>query len=177
MKILIIEGSPHKKGSSNMLAESFAEGARGSGHDVVFFDAAHEDVGPCIACDRCFNEGHCVRNDAFGKLAGMIGDSDMVVFVTPLYFFTMTTQLKAVVDRLYSLIPNRTMSGKRAALLVAQNNEDAGICDGLIWNFERIFGYLGMECVGSLVAAGCGDPTRTAASGFMDKAREFGRSV
>lgn len=47
MKILLVQGSPHKKGSSNMLAEQFMEGAKSAGHTVSVFDAAHADLHPC----------------------------------------------------------------------------------------------------------------------------------
>ncbi len=50
MKIVIIKGSPHKKGSSNMLAEQFIKGAQEAGHTIIEMDAAHMDIRPCFGC-------------------------------------------------------------------------------------------------------------------------------
>ena len=52
MKIVIIKGSPHKKGSSNMLAEQFAKGAQEAGHTVIEMDAAHMNIHPCLGCEQ-----------------------------------------------------------------------------------------------------------------------------
>ncbi len=53
MKILVITGSPHKAGTSEVLAEQFIKGAEKAGHEVFRFDAAFKDVHPCIACEKC----------------------------------------------------------------------------------------------------------------------------
>ena len=55
MKILVVTGSPHKAGTSTLLAEQFIKGAAEAGHEVCRFDAAFKNVHPCIACERCHN--------------------------------------------------------------------------------------------------------------------------
>ena len=57
MKIVILEGSPNKNGSSNLLAEQFRKGAEEAGHSVQVIDAAHADIHPCIGCIHCGYEG------------------------------------------------------------------------------------------------------------------------
>ena len=84
MRILMIEGSPHREGSSNMLAGEFARGAREAGHSVEVFDAAHADIRPCRGCDVCGMSGPCAIKDDMPGLRERILGSDMVVFVTPL---------------------------------------------------------------------------------------------
>lgn len=65
MKVTVITGSPHKKGTSALLADKFIEGAKESGHEVLRFDAAFEEVKPCLACDYCAShDGECIRKDA-----------------------------------------------------------------------------------------------------------------
>lgn len=177
MRILTIRGSPHRNGSSNMLADRFAEGAREAGHEVESFDAAHEKIVPCIACGRCGMDGPCVLKDRMEDLKDMIRGADMVVFVTPLYYFGMSAQLKAVVDRLYSFNGELTSMGKDCAMIVAQNNPDASICDALVDEYHRFTGYLAMNDRGVLVASGCGTPEATSQSPFMEKAYGFGRSI
>ena len=63
MKILILEGSPIRKGSSHMLAEEFAKGAGETGHEVVSISAAHSKMSPCRGCVSCGYEGQCVLKD------------------------------------------------------------------------------------------------------------------
>ena len=63
MRIVVLEGSPNKKGSSNLLADEFIRGAEEAGHTVEIIDAAHADLHPCIGCVRCGYEGPCVQKD------------------------------------------------------------------------------------------------------------------
>ena len=89
MRIVVIESSPHKKGSSNLLAERFMEGARAAGHETAVFDAGHARIAPCLGCGACGMGGPCVQKDDMGKLREEIAKADMMVFVTPLYYFGM----------------------------------------------------------------------------------------
>lgn len=63
MKIVVLEGSPNKKGSSNLLADEFIRGAEEAGHMVEIIDAADAHLHPCIGCVRCGYEGPCVQKD------------------------------------------------------------------------------------------------------------------
>ena len=63
MRIVILESSPNRHGSSNLLAERFAQGAQEAGHQVAFVDVAHADIHPCTGCVHCGYEGPCVQKD------------------------------------------------------------------------------------------------------------------
>ena len=63
MKIVVLKGSPNIKGSSNLLAKNFIDGAMESGHEVIEIDAAHADISPCIGCVHCGYEGECILSD------------------------------------------------------------------------------------------------------------------
>ena len=69
MKITVLQGSPHKNGSSNFLAEQFIKGAEENGHRVTVLDAAHMDLHPCIGCGKCGMNGICVHKDDNSKIA------------------------------------------------------------------------------------------------------------
>jgi len=71
MKILVITGSPRKKGNSSILADSFIKGAEEAGHTVYRFDAAFKKVHPCIACDHCGMDGPCIFKRISGWSAGV----------------------------------------------------------------------------------------------------------
>ena len=64
MKIVVLEGSPNKHGSSNLLADAFIRGAQEACHTVQVIDAAHSDIHPCTGCIHCGYEGPCVQKDA-----------------------------------------------------------------------------------------------------------------
>lgn len=97
MEILILKGSPNKNGSSNLLAEHFFQGAADAGHQVGYEDVAHAAIRPCIGCKKCAFSGlPCGLDYADDMLAikQKILKADMLVFVTPLYYFGMSAQLK-----------------------------------------------------------------------------------
>ena len=68
MKIVILTGSPRKKGNSNYLAEQFAKGANEAGHEVFVFDCVKQKVGGCLACDFCGMNGPCSQKDDFTNI-------------------------------------------------------------------------------------------------------------
>ena len=76
-KILVIESSPHKNGSSNLLADNFIRGAREAGHTVSVFDAAKASLHPCLGCEVCGMAGPCCQNDDMAGLKEQILDSDL----------------------------------------------------------------------------------------------------
>lgn len=99
MRIVVLEGSPNKHGSSNMMADEFIKGARETGNEVTVVDAAHADINPCTGCVFCGYEGPCVQKDGMEQIRKLILDADMIVFVTPLYYYGMSAQLKTLIDR------------------------------------------------------------------------------
>ena len=170
MNVLILQGSPNTNGSTALLAREFARGARGAGHDVEIVDVAKLDIAPCMGCVACGYGGPCALADDFDELREKILSSDMLVFATPLYYFGMTAQLKAVVDRFCSANPS--ISGKRlksALLTVAWNDDD--------WTFDALVRYLNLEDCGRVIGAGCGTPGMTQRSVFPERAYCLGRSI
>ena len=117
MRILVLQGSPNANGSTAMLAREFAAGAREAGHDVAVVDVAALDIAPCTGCVACGYGGPCMQYDDFDELREQILASDMLVFATPLYYYGMTAQLKAVVDRFCSANPRISDKRLKSALL------------------------------------------------------------
>lgn len=103
MKIVLLEGSPNKNGSTHILADCFRQGAEEAGHTVKMLDVAHADIHPCTGCIRCGYEGPCVQKDDVERIRKIILSADMMVLATPLYYYGMSAQLKTMVDRFCSL--------------------------------------------------------------------------
>lgn len=76
MRIVVLEGSPNKKGSSNLLTDEFIRGAEEADHTVEIIDAAHADIHPCIGCVRCGYEGPCVQKDDMERFREQILNAD-----------------------------------------------------------------------------------------------------
>ena len=100
MKIVLLEGSPNPNGSTHLLAESFANGARETGHTVTVVDAAHAAIHPCTGYIRCGYEGPCAQKDEMETIRPMILQADMLVFATPVAVnsYTMALQMDADAD-------------------------------------------------------------------------------
>ena len=119
MKIVILEGSPNKNGSSNLLAGAFIRGAQEAGHAVEVIDAAHSKIHPCTGCIHCGYEGPCVQKDDMERIRTQILDADMVVFVTPLYYYGMSAQLKTLIDRFCAFNSSIQSRHMKSAILAA----------------------------------------------------------
>ena len=116
MNIVLLTGSAHRSGTTATLAREFQRGAEDAGHEVFRFDAAFHDVHPCIGCDRCRREGVCTfAADDMKRLNPHLLAAEAVVFVSPIYYFDLSAQLKAVIDRFYAN-DDALHGGKRALL-------------------------------------------------------------
>ncbi|MDO5862277.1 MAG: flavodoxin family protein [Thermoplasmata archaeon] len=177
MRILMLLGSPHRDGSSNLLAESFARGAREAGNDVESFDVAHSMIGPCRGCDACGMAGPCVQRDDMAGLKGRIMDADMLVFVTPLYYFGFSAQMKLMIDRFYSFNGELMSSRKRAVLIAAAWNSDDWTMRDLSAHYDTLCRYLGFRDAGRVLGTGCGTVGMTSRTGFPDEAYRLGLSL
>ena len=139
-RILILTGSPRKGGNSDLMADAFAKGASEAGNIVVRFDTAHKHIQGCRACDNCFSKGKaCVFNDDFNELASLMAESDAIVFCTPLYWYSFSTQMKAAIDKFYSfIIGKKELPVKECMLLSCGELEGPHVFDGMVRSFELI---------------------------------------
>ena len=157
-KIVVITGSPRKNGNSFAMADAFAEAAGAAGHTIVRFDAALRRVSGCRDCEQCFEKGACAFDDDFNALAPDIDSADAVVFVTPLYFFSFTAQIKAVIDKLHAFSVARRAGKKdisnKTCGLLACCEDDAAAMDGLVKSYELMADYLKWKSVGTLLVPG-----------------------
>lgn len=155
MKIVVLTGSPRRKGNTNTMAEQFIKGATEAGHDVFRFDCATADVHPCIACNHCGMDGDCIYNDDFSKeLRPKLLDADMIVFCSPMYYFGFSSQLKRVIDRFYAINYKLMDSGKKGVFLMAYANTAKSEAEPMLMHYHQLLKYLGMTDAGTVVAPG-----------------------
>ena len=176
MKILVITGSPRKNGNSNTLADNFIKGAEEVGHSVVRFDAAFKNVHPCVACNKCGMNGECVFKDDFEFVKANIVDADCVVFATPMYYFGISAQIKAVIDRFYA-INGKIHVSKKSVLLMTYADTSEREAQPIISHYETLLRYLGWTDAGKVIASGvwtAGDVNHTP---YPQKAYELGKNI
>ena len=176
MKILVITGSPRKNGNSNTLADNFIKGAQEAGHSVVKFDSAFKNVHPCIACNKCGMNGQCVFKDDFEFIRNNIVDADAVVFVSPMYYFGISAQIKAVIDRFYA-INGQIHVSKKAALIMTYADTSTKEAQPIINHYETLLNYLGWSDAGKVIASGvwtAGDINHTQ---YPKQAYELGKKI
>ena len=177
MKILVIESSPHKHGSSNLLAAEFRRGAEEAGHDVTVFHAGHTKLNPCLGCGACGMSGPCVQKDDMTVLREQLLDSDMAVFVTPLYYFGFSAQMKTVIDRFYSFNGQLTEKGLKTALIVAAWDSNSWTMQDVKTHYETLCRYLNFQNQGEILGVGCGTVQMTKRTRFPQEAYAMGKRI
>lgn len=98
-KILILSGSPRKNGNSDILCDEFMRGALEAGNEVEKIRVAEKSIGYCRACYACRETGVCAIKDDMAEVLQKMIDADVIVLASPVYFYSIDAQLKAVIDR------------------------------------------------------------------------------
>lgn len=177
MKIVVLLGSPNRQGSSHILAERFRQGAEEAGHSVELIDVAHAEIHPCTGCIHCGYEGPCIQKDDVESIRPKILDADMMVFVTPLYYYGMSAQLKAMIDRFCAFNSSIQQKGMKSALLTAAWNADSWTFEALEAHYKTLVRYLNLEDMGMVLGYGCGTPSTTKLSAYPQQAYELGKRL
>lgn len=97
--VLLISGSPRKRGNSDLLCDEFMRGALEAGHTVEKVRLQELNIRSCLACYGCRNMGACVQKDDMEALLEQMVQADVIVLATPVYFYSMDGQMKTMIDR------------------------------------------------------------------------------
>lgn len=156
MKITVITGSPRKNGNTFAMVDSFIKAAQDKGHEVVRFDAAMMKIGGCHACMTCFKTGKaCSFDDDFNIIAPHILDSDAIVYAMPVYWYSIPSQIKGVIDRVFSFcVAEKPISGKKMGLICCCEEHDSSVMDGVKIPLERTAALLKWNIVGEVLVPG-----------------------
>jgi len=181
-RILILKGSPRDKGNSSVLANKVADGAREGGAEVESISLHGMDIRPCDACDVCAEtEGVCIIKDDMQAIYPKLLQADTIVLASPVYWFTISAQLKLCIDRWYGLQSSgwKKMAGKQAAIVLTYGDSDLYTSGGInaIHTFESMFRFLRMEIVGMVygTAGDIGDVEKQPE--LMQKAYRLGQRL
>ena len=99
-KVLILSGSPRKGGNSDLLCDEFMRGALETGNQVQKIRVSEKKIGYCSACYYCRQSGGvCAKKDDMAEILQKMIDADAIVLASPVYFYSIDAQLKALIDR------------------------------------------------------------------------------
>ena len=157
MNILILSGSPRKGGNTDLLVEAFAKGASQQ-HHVEVVSVHDYKVNPCMGCNACFkNEANaCVQNDDMSLIYEKMSRADMLVIASPVYFYGLSAQLKAVIDRFHNPIRD-TFRLKKMALLLVGAATLPELFDSILAQYRLCLNFFKLEDAGHVLVRGVKD--------------------
>jgi len=160
MLILGLQGSPRKKGNTNYLLTTFMKEAERYGVQTCTIQVAKKNIVPCIGCGYCEKNGICVTqdDDMTNEIYPLLREADVVVLATPIYFYNVTAQLKAPVDRTQTLwsrkyklqLTDPARHYRRGFLLAQGATKGKNLFEGLILTAKYFFDAVGAGFSGSL---------------------------
>ena len=176
MNILIISGSPRKGGNTELLAEAFAKGAAAH-HHVEIVSVRDYKVNPCLGCNTCFKtNGICAQKDDMTILYEKMSQADMLVIASPVYFYNISAQLKAVIDRFHNPIRD-TFHIKRMALLLVGAATLPELFDAILTEYNLCLKFFSIEDAGKVLVRGVKDKGDIMGTSFLEDAYQLGTSI
>lgn len=174
MRIVILLGSPHRQGTTARLAAAFEKGALDAGHAVETVYVPGEKIAPCLSCGVCRKTGACVQKDGAPALIDKLMAADGIVFVSPLFYFNLTAQLKSLIDRFYSKPALRDRHPK-ACLLTAGADAEEWAFKPVTEEFKALCRYMQFTDGGTVTAYGCASPEAPEMEGYLKTAETLGK--
>lgn len=177
--ILVLTGSPRKGGNSDKLADAFIAGAQKAGHTTVKFTTADKNISGCRDCMTCYSKGTaCSFPDDFESLAPMVEQADVLVFATPLYWYSFPSQLKAAIDKFFSFLTGkRSLNVKECVLLVCSGDTVESGFDGIIRSYHLIANQMNWNDSGIITATGLFGKDDILSSESLQKANALGLAI
>jgi multimeric flavodoxin WrbA len=186
-KIVILKGSPRKRGNSALLADQVAAGAQEAGAELESYYLHSMDIAPCDACDSCqgIADVDCIIDDDMQVLYPKLREADAVVYASPIYWFTVSAQLKLFMDRCYGFggdtdePEDHALAGKRIGVVLTYGGDDpydSGAINA-IRTFQDMFDYIPAEIVGIVYGYGLDAGEIRRNENVMQKAYDLGSKL
>jgi len=182
-KVVVLLGSPRKKGNSAILAAKVAAGAKAAGADVETFYLHGMDIQPCTACDACQGKDAkgCVVQDDMQALYPKLRQAHALVLASPVYWFNMSAQMKLFMDRCYALIEPKghAFAGKRIGIVLTYGAPDIFSSGGVnaLRAFQDAFHFTGAKIVGMVYTAAWQAGEVKSNRAALKEARDLGKEL
>jgi len=182
-QVLVILGSPRKKGNSFTLAAQIARGAKSAGAEVETVFLQGLKISPCKGCDTCQkpdSEG-CATKDDMQKIYPKLISADAWVIASPVYWFNMSAQTKTFMDRCYALTAyaQNPFVGKRIAIAMSYGDADPfrSGCVNALRAFQDAFRYAGAKMAGMVYGSAMVAGEIANNKALMREAEELGKRL
>ena len=176
-KVLILEGSPRRNGNSAILSDEFARGAKEAGCDVEKVRITGKKIAGCLGCNGCYrNGGECVQKDDMAEVREKMLAADVIVLASPIYFYSMTAQMKAVIDRSYAFY--QQLEGKTFYFIITCGAPDAAFTETMLASLRGFTCCIPNAKEGGIVlGTGAMEAGEIRSSAAMEEAYQLGRGV
>jgi multimeric flavodoxin WrbA len=182
-KVLVLLGSPRKKGNSAILAERIAKGAKSVGAEVEILFIHKMRIAPCKSCYICQKPDSkgCSINDDMQSIYKKLLESDAWVIASPVYWFAMSAQTKLWMDRCFALLPHakKAFANKRIAIAMSYGDSDAfkSGCVNALRTFQDAYAYVGAKIVGMVYGSAMNAGEIKINEALMKEAEELGKQL
>lgn len=182
-KVLVLLGSPRKKGNSAALAGQIIAGAESAGVETETIHLQRLDISPCRACYTCQKKDSagCAIDDDMQSLYQKLVEAGGWVLACPVYWFSLSAQMKLFMDRLFGLVAydRDPFRRKRIAIAMSYGDKDPFVsgCVNALRTFQDAFRYTGSRIVGMVYGSALEPGDIEKNSVLMDEAREVGRKL
>jgi arsenate reductase (thioredoxin) len=163
MLILGLQGSPRRKGNTNFLLSAFLEAAERQGAATQALQVAERNILPCKEYVVCEKKGYCpIDDDMAREIYGLLRRAEVVVLASPIFFYNMTAQLKALVDRCQTFwarkyrlkLSDPLKATRRGYLLSVGATKGKNLFEGLQLTAKYFFDAIDARYEGSLLYRG-----------------------
>ena len=187
-RIVAIYGSPRRNGNTATLLQQSVRGAADAGATVTEFVLRDLKMSPCLEIYACKETGRCAIKDDFDKVRDHLMAANAVMIASPIFFYTVSAQIKILMDRCQSLwvkkywidkIPFRQWTASRKGLFISAGATNGKkLFDGALMSVKYFFDVLDTELWRSLLYRGLdfeGDVNRFPQ--YLDESYQVGRQL
>ena len=162
MKVLGIMGSPRRQSNTEILLDKALEGAGEAGAEVEKVLVSKLKIAPCLEIYACFKDGNCAIKDDMQSLYRKLLEADHIILASPIFFYGVTSQAKAVIDRCQALWARRHVLGmgkedkrlRRGAFISVGATRGEKLFDGAVLTVKYFFDAIGVKYFGDLLVRG-----------------------
>jgi len=159
MKVLGIMGSPRRQSNTEILLDKALEGAREAGAEVEKVLVSKLKISPCLEIYACLKDGDCAIKDDMQALYEKLLEADHIIFASPIFFYGITSQAKAVIDRCQALWVRRHVLGigkedkrvRRGVFISVGATRGKKLFDGAVLTLKYFFDAIGVKYYGDLL--------------------------
>ena len=193
--IIVLSGSPRKGGNTDLLVDAFVKGAEKNNNvevvshllvdafvkgaeknnNVEVVSVADYKVNPCIGCNSCFDRaGHeCFQQDDMRTVYDKLKCADVIVVASPVYFYGVSAQLKAIIDRLHTPMRN-DFKVKKLALILVGAAVLPELFDSIKIQYQLVLNFFKLEDAGMVLVRGAKDKGDVRNTDGLDEAYRLG---